>query len=58
MTAHLTDNGVKVENIKVRVGPELTFDPANETFPGNDAANKLLTREYRKPFVVPAAGEV
>ena len=58
VTAHLTDNGVKIEEIKLRVGPELTFDPAGETFPGNEAANKFLTRDYRKPFVVPAAGEV
>jgi hypothetical protein len=36
----------------------LKFDPKTETFPGNDAANKLLTREYRKPYVIPAAGEV
>jgi hypothetical protein len=29
------------------------MDPKAETFEGNTAANKLLTREYRKPFVVP-----
>ena len=58
VTAHLTDNGVKIDEIKLCVGPQLTFDPANEIFPGNDAANKFLTREYRKPFVVPSAGEV
>ena len=36
----------------------LTMDPKAETFLGNDAANAMLTRDYRKPFVVPAAGEV
>ncbi len=58
VTAHLTDNGLKIEETKLRVGPELAFDAASETFPGNDAANKFLTREYRKPFVAPSAGEV
>ena len=43
---------------KLQVGPVLTFDPQSETFPGNDAANAMLTREYRTPFVVPAAGQV
>jgi hypothetical protein len=25
---------------------------------GNEKANTMLTREYRKPFVVPPAGQV
>jgi hypothetical protein len=29
------------------------MDPATETFPGNAAANALLTRPDRAPFVVP-----
>ncbi len=58
VTAHLTDNDIKIDEIKLCVGPQLTFDSASETFPGNEMANKFLTREYRKPFVVPAAGEV
>jgi hypothetical protein len=29
-----------------------------ETFPGNDKANAMLTREYRPGFVVPPAGQV
>jgi predicted dehydrogenase len=55
---HLAKNNVDVANGKVRVGVALKFDPKTETFPGNDAANKMLTREYRKPYVVPAAGQV
>jgi len=37
------------------IGPELTFDPAAERFTGDhaEAANKLLRRDYRAPFVVP-----
>ena len=56
--AHLKDNGVAMAATKIQVGPVLPFDPATETFPGNDKANAMLTREYRKPFVVPAAGQV
>jgi predicted dehydrogenase len=56
--AHLNDNKVDVANGKLRVGPALKFDPKSETFPGNDKANAMLTREYRKPYVVPPAGEV
>jgi predicted dehydrogenase len=57
-TAHLAANKVKLDDVKFTVGPLLKFDPKSETFPGNDAANKLLTREYRKPYVIPVAGEV
>jgi predicted dehydrogenase len=40
-------------NISYRVGRELRFDPAKMQFVGDAEANKLLTREYRKPYVVP-----
>jgi len=40
-------------NIAYRLGRTLTFDPKTETFPGDAEANKMLTRNYRKPFVVP-----
>jgi len=56
--AHLKDNGVDMASTKLQVGPVLPFDPQSETFVGNDKANAMLTREYRKPFVVPAAGQV
>ncbi len=58
VTAHLSSNGVKVDETKLCVGPELVFDPATETFPGNEPANRLLTRETRAPFTVPAPGQV
>jgi len=32
---------------------ETKFDPQKEKFIGAPEADKLLTREYRKPFVVP-----
>ncbi len=56
--AHLEDNGVDLRKTPMTLGPTLSMDPKAETFLGNDAANAQLTREYRKPFVVPAAGEV
>ena len=36
-----------------QVGPVLEFDAENERFVDNDAANTLLSRDYREPFVVP-----
>ncbi len=36
-----------------QLGPELQFDPKTEKFVGNSDADKLLTRDYREPFVVP-----
>jgi predicted dehydrogenase len=61
--AHLKDNGVDMANSKLQVGPVLPFDPKTETFIAsdnslNEKAKAMLTREYRKPYVVPAAGQV
>lgn len=55
---HLRDNNVDLGSAKIRVGVQLALDPAAETFKGNEAANAMLTREYRKPFIVPPAGQV
>jgi predicted dehydrogenase len=48
--------GVKLEETTYQLGRVLTVDPAGEQFVGEGAekANTLLTRNYRKPFVVPA----
>jgi len=56
--AHLKDNGVDLATTRLTVGPVLPFDPQSETFPGHEQANAMLTRDYRKPFVVPPAGQV
>ena len=41
-------------NISLRVGNEkLRFDPKAERFLNNDAANKLVKREYRKGYEIP-----
>ena len=51
---HLRDNKVDPDTTKVTVGPKLALTP-NEEFSGPLAqqANKMLTREYRAPYVVP-----
>jgi len=54
MVEHLAKNGVEVAKDELTVGEFLTMDPKTEKFIGNPAADKLLTREYRKPYVVPA----
>lgn len=52
---HLGDNKVDIDKTQLAFGPLLTIDPAKEVFTGEGAkaANPMLTREYRKPFVVP-----
>lgn len=53
MVAHLQANKVDLNATPLTLGPVLNFDPKTEQAVGNDAAAKLLTREYRAPFVVP-----
>jgi hypothetical protein len=53
MRVHLKDNGLDPAKTLVHAGPLLEFDGAAEKFAGNPAADALLRREYRKPFVVP-----
>lgn len=47
--------GLKLADLKYRVGPALQFDPVREQFVGERAeeANRLITREYRQPFAIP-----
>ena len=40
-------------NISYRVGRTLKFDAAKMNFGADSEANKMLTRDYRKPYVVP-----
>lgn len=56
--AHLVDNKLDPAALQMRVGPVLAFDAQKETFVDRPDADAHLTREYRAPFVVPAAGEV
>jgi len=52
---HLCANGIAAADARILRGPTLAFDGARECFSGERAeeANRLLTREYRVPFVVP-----
>ena len=42
-----------LDSATYRLGRKLEFDAKAEKFTGDDEANKLLTRPYRQPFVVP-----
>ena len=53
MAGHLEANGVDLDATKATLGVALTMDPKSERFIGNDDASKMLTREYRQPYVVP-----
>jgi predicted dehydrogenase len=55
---HLKDNKVDLDKTKIRAGAQLAFDPKSETFIDNSSADAMLTRDYRKPFVVPSADAV
>ena len=44
---------VHLANISYRLGRSLDFDPVEQRFVNDDQANSMLTRRYRKPFVVP-----
>jgi len=54
MVKHLEANSVDLKATPLTLGPVLNIDPKAETISGNEAASKLLTREYRAPYVVPA----
>jgi predicted dehydrogenase len=53
MFAHLRANEVDIDKPAITAGVWLEMDPATERFTNNAAANELLRREDRKPFVVP-----
>jgi hypothetical protein len=54
MEEHLAANNVDLKKTPATLGAALKMNPQTERFSGNRKANKLLTRDYRKPFVVPA----
>ncbi len=54
MKHHLADKAkLDLAESTYRLGRKLDFDAKAEKFVGDDEANKLLTRCYRKPYVVP-----
>lgn len=54
MAGHLAANDIDVSDPKLSVGPWLEMDPQTERFTNSEPANKLLTRDYRAGYVVPA----
>lgn len=57
---HLASNKVDLAHTNGYFGIELTLDGRKEVFTGPHAAaaNPMLTREYRKPFVVPTEANI
>ena len=54
MKEHLaSENGFKLKDTKLRLGRFLKINAENETFVDDQNANTMLTRNYRRPFIVP-----
>jgi|SRR5579884_2445930 len=53
MENHLKANAVDLAKTPLTLGALLKMDPKGERFTNDHAANRMLTRKYRKPFVVP-----
>lgn len=54
LTAHLSSSLCHLGNIAIRTGRRLNFDPVKELVDGDEEANGLVGREYRKHWGVPA----
>lgn len=53
MRSHMEANEVDLSQTPLTMGQYLEMDPQTERFTNSIEANRLLTREYRAPFVVP-----
>ncbi len=55
MASHLRANDIEIDTDEgaISLGPWLDFDPQSLQFKGNDEANAMVSRDYRKPFTVP-----
>ena len=55
LSENLKAVGLSLDETTYTLGSQLQFDPQSEKFTGagSAAANPLLTRSYRSPFVVP-----
>jgi hypothetical protein len=51
---HIQSHKALLEGMKYTVGRKLQLDPSKEVFVGDAEANAMLTRDYRKGFVVPS----
>jgi hypothetical protein len=50
---HYSCTLVHLANISYRLNRRILFDPDKEQCIGDNEANVMLTRDYRKPFIVP-----
>ncbi len=53
LATHLAANDVDIKVDQLALGEFLKMDPKTEKFIGNAAADTMLTREYRAPYIVP-----
>ncbi len=53
MMYHLRMNEVDVDQPVVTLGESLKMDPVAERFPSNEAADQMLQRHNRKPYIIP-----
>lgn len=53
---HLSSALCHLGNIAYRLGRTVQFDPATESCPGDTEASAMLTRDYRRPYVVREQG--
>ncbi|MEC7564421.1 MAG: Gfo/Idh/MocA family oxidoreductase [Planctomycetota bacterium] len=56
--AHAKANNADFDSTPFQFGELLEINPEDESIVGNETASYQLSREYRKPFEVPAAGQV
>jgi predicted dehydrogenase len=50
---HISSASCILANNAMKLGRTLEFDPETHTVPGDEEANALLAREYRKPYIHP-----
>ncbi|MBM3794691.1 MAG: Gfo/Idh/MocA family oxidoreductase [Acidobacteria bacterium] len=55
---HISTASCIVANMSMKLGRSLTWDPVKHRVVGDDEANRLLRRAYRKPWVHPEPGRV
>ena len=53
LDGHMSATLCHLANISFRTGRKLVFNPETEKFVGDEEANRMLTRKYREPYVLP-----
>ena len=55
---HISTTSCILANMSMKLGRTLTWDSAKQRIAGDEEANRLLRRPYRKPWVHPEPGKV